>query len=113
EWTPRGTSTVPSSAGRCSKNTSRSRYRAIAHATIQLGCDTRQQTARSELLRSRNSGQTYTKRKLHSLAKEGWLRHQRKFGKSHRSRRSRGGFPFGFIGKPPRPCDKRMLRDIF
>src|SRR5436305_10332400 len=24
-----------------------------------------------------------------------------------------GWFPFGFIGKPPRPRDKRMLRDIF
>src|SRR5207249_4668362 len=29
------------------------------------------------------------------------------------SRRRRGGFPFGFTGKPPRPRDKRMLRDIF
>src|SRR5207248_10566787 len=37
----------------------------------------------------------------------------KKIWRSHRSRRSRGGFPFGFIGKPPRPRDKRMLRDIF
>src|SRR5437773_4781160 len=37
----------------------------------------------------------------------------KKIWRSHRSRSSRGGFPLGFIGKPPRPRDKRMLRDIF
>src|SRR5207249_7563006 len=36
----------------------------------------------------------------------------KKIGRSHRSRRSQDGFPFGFIGKPPRPRDKQMLRDI-
>src|SRR5438067_680244 len=48
-----------------------------------------------------------------------------KISRSHRSRRSRGGFPFVSIGKPPRPLfrlradalalrgDQRMLRDIF
>src|SRR5437016_1496200 len=37
----------------------------------------------------------------------------KKIWRSHRSRRSRGGFPFGLIGNPPRPRDKRMRRDIF
>src|SRR5436309_2967744 len=44
---------------------------------------------------------------------EGVAASSKKIWRSHRSRRSRGGFPFGFIGKPPRPRDKRMLRDIF
>src|SRR5438874_1260837 len=34
---------------------------------------------RSEILRSRNSGGTYTKRKHPSLAKEGWPRRQEKW----------------------------------
>ena len=37
----------------------------------------------------------------------------KKMSRSHRSRRSRGGFPFVSVGKPPRPRDQRMLRDIF
>src|SRR5215510_8980565 len=37
----------------------------------------------------------------------------KKISRSHRSRRSRGGFPLVSIGKPPRPRDQRMLRDIF
>src|ERR1044072_809917 len=37
----------------------------------------------------------------------------RKISRSHRSGRSRGGFPFASIGKPPRPRDQRRLRDIF
>ena len=37
----------------------------------------------------------------------------RKMSRSHRSGRSRGGFPFASIGKPPRPRDQRRLRDIF
>src|SRR5438105_4061239 len=36
----------------------------------------------------------------------------KKISRSHRSRRSRGGFPSVSIGKPPRPRDQRMLRDI-
>src|SRR6266699_3061405 len=42
----------------------------------------------------------------------------KKISRSHRSRRSRGGFPTAAavlfsIGKPPRPRDQRMLRKIF
>jgi hypothetical protein len=37
----------------------------------------------------------------------------KKISRSHRSGRRRGGFPFVLIGKPPRPRDKRMLRDVF
>src|SRR5205809_5691337 len=44
--------------------------------------------------------------------KKGWLRHQ-KISRSHRNRRSRGGFPFVSIGKPPRLRSQRMLRNIF
>src|SRR5437870_250809 len=44
--------------------------------------------------------------------KEGWLRHQ-KISRSHRNGRSRGGFPFVSIGKPPRLRSQRMLRNIF
>src|SRR5438552_7736 len=48
-----------------------------------------------------------------TLPQGGVAASSKKIWRSHRSRRSRGGFPFGFIGKPPRPRDKRMLRDIF
>src|SRR6266581_4596793 len=44
--------------------------------------------------------------------KEGTLRHQ-KISRSHRNGRSRGGFPFVSIGKPPRLRSQRMLRNIF
>src|SRR5215470_5595097 len=37
----------------------------------------------------------------------------KKISRSHRNRRSRGGFPLAPIGKPPRPRFQRMLRGIF
>ena len=37
----------------------------------------------------------------------------KKISRSDRSGRSRGGFPYASIGKPPRPRDQRRLRDIF
>src|SRR5215831_9805168 len=45
--------------------------------------------------------------------KEGWLRHQENFAKPPKQTRP-GWFSFLFsIGKPPRPRDQWMLRDIF
>src|SRR5438034_10637801 len=60
---------------------------------------------------TRASGTTCGKGEVPSLAKEGTPRHQVNGPVPLKARP--GGFPFGFIGKPPRPRDKRMLRDIF
>src|SRR5205809_4722600 len=60
---------------------------------------------------TRASGTTCGKGEVPSLAKEGTPRHQVNGPVPLKARP--GGFPFGFIGKPPRPRAKRMLRDIF
>src|SRR6266487_2170140 len=44
--------------------------------------------------------------------KEGWLRHQENFAQPPKLTQP-GGFPFVFIGKPPRPRGQRRLRNNF